>query len=71
VTKCCSDYCAKRLYKLKQREKKITVVVVKEERKQKQKTVITEDEIKAIRSSLYSFTNAKLNLITSVRRRFS
>ena len=53
VTKCCSDYCAKRLYKLKQREKKITVAVVNEERKQNQKSVITEEEIKSIQVKEY------------------
>ena len=53
VTKCCSDYCAKRLYKVKQREKKITVAVVKEESKQKPKAVITEEEIKAIQVKEY------------------
>ena len=53
VTKCCSDYCAKRLYKLNQREKKITVAVVKEERRQKPKAVITEEEIKVIQAKEY------------------
>ena len=48
VTQCCSDDCAKRLYKQKKRDEKIAQANLKTEIKQKPKAYITEDQIKLI-----------------------
>lgn len=48
VTQCCSDDCAKRYYKQKKRNEKISQVNLKNEIKQKPKAYITEDQIKLI-----------------------
>jgi excisionase family DNA binding protein len=53
VTKTCSDPCAKRLYKLKQKERKIEQAVMNEEIKQKPKAYITDEEIRAIQAKEY------------------
>jgi excisionase family DNA binding protein len=50
TSKTCSDPCAKRLYKLKQRENKIEHAMLKEEVKRKPKTFVTEAEIRAIQA---------------------
>jgi len=49
-SKTCSDPCAKRLYKLNQRDKKILQAVVKEEVKKKPSAFIDEQEIRAIQA---------------------
>jgi excisionase family DNA binding protein len=48
VTQCCSDDCAKRLYKRKKRDEKIVQANLKTEIKHKPKAFITEDQIKLI-----------------------
>ena len=53
VTKCCSDNCAKRLYKLKLKITKVEHVELKKEIKQTPKAVITEDQIKVINNNQY------------------
>ena len=53
VTKTCSDHCAKRLYKLRQKERKIEQAEVKEEIKRKPKAFITEEEIRVIQAKEY------------------
>lgn len=53
VTKTCSDACAKRLYKSKQRERKIDVAVAIEEKRRLPKAVMTEEEVKAIQAKEY------------------
>lgn len=73
VTKCCSDYCAKRLYKLKQKEQKIAQTELKTEIQRKLKAFITEDEIKAIQAK--EFLTLKeaaflLNITTLTLRRW-
>ncbi|WP_132053093.1 helix-turn-helix domain-containing protein [Pseudocnuella soli] len=50
TSKTCSDDCAKRLYKLKQRNSKIQQAEIKEEIKRKPKAFVTEDEIRAIQA---------------------
>ena len=49
-SKTCSDACAKRLYKLNQRNGKIAQAEVKAEIKRSQNALITEDEIKAMQA---------------------
>ena len=49
-SKTCSDHCAKRLYKLNQREKKIQQAVIKEEVKKKPSAFVDEREVKAIQA---------------------
>jgi excisionase family DNA binding protein len=53
TTRTCSDDCAKRLYKLKQRNSKIALSETKEEIKRKPKLLITEDEIRVIQAKEY------------------
>ena len=53
TSKTCSDDCAKRLYKLNQRNKKIAQAVLKTEIKRSPTAVITEDQIKAIQAKEY------------------
>jgi excisionase family DNA binding protein len=53
TSKTCSDDCAKRLYKLKQRNGKIAQVEVETAAKRKIKPVITEDEVKLIQVKDY------------------
>ena len=53
VTKTCSDACAKRLYKLKQRTDKICRAEIKEEIKRKPKAFVTEEQIRAIQAKEY------------------
>src|SRR5688572_22333256 len=53
VTKTCSDACAKRLYKLKQKQKKIEQAVVKEDIKRKPRVYISEEEMKTIQAKQY------------------
>jgi excisionase family DNA binding protein len=48
VTQCCSDDCAKRLYKQKKRNEKISRANLKNEIKQKPKSYITENDTKLI-----------------------
>jgi excisionase family DNA binding protein len=50
TTETCSDPCAKRFYKVKQREKTIQRVEVETMVKREAKSFITEDEIKAIQA---------------------
>jgi excisionase family DNA binding protein len=50
TTKCCSDNCSKRFYKLKIKNDKIAQADLKTEMKRKPKAFITEDEIKAIQA---------------------
>jgi excisionase family DNA binding protein len=53
TTKTCSDDCAKRFYKLKQRNSKIEQTELKEEIMRKPKAFVTEEEIKAIQAKQY------------------
>ena len=53
VTKTCSDPCAKRLYKLKQKERKIEQAEMKEEIKRKPMAFVTEEEIRAVQAKEY------------------
>jgi len=50
TTKCCSDNCSKRFYKLKIKNDKIAEANLKTEMKRKPKNFITEEEIKAIQA---------------------
>ena len=50
TTETCSDPCAKRLYKVKLREKAIQRAEVKTVVKREAKAFITEDEVKAIQA---------------------
>ena len=50
VTKCCSDDCAKRLYKLKKRNSKIAQAELKTAVKSKPEAYIKEEEIKVIQA---------------------
>jgi excisionase family DNA binding protein len=53
TSKTCSDDCAKRLYKLNQRNKKITDAELITEIKRSPKGFITEDQVKAIQAKEY------------------
>lgn len=46
----CSDSCAKRLYKLRQRDKAISLVEVETEVKRKPQAYITEGEVRVIQA---------------------
>lgn len=48
VTQCCSDACAKRLYKLKKKNEKIAQAILKTQIKQKPSAYITEEQFKVI-----------------------
>ena len=50
TTKCCSDNCSKRFYKLKIKNDKIAQTNLKTEIKRKPKNFITEEEIKVIQA---------------------
>jgi len=50
VTQCCSDACAKRFYRLKQRNSKIAQAELETEIKRRPLSFRTEEEIKAIQS---------------------
>lgn len=50
VTKCCSDDCAKRLYKLKKRDNKIAQAKLETVIKSKPESYMREEEIKAIQA---------------------
>jgi excisionase family DNA binding protein len=50
TTKCCSDNCSKRFYKLKIKNDKIAEAELKTEIKRQPKNFITEQEIKAIKA---------------------
>ena len=50
TTKCCSDNCSKRFYKLKKKNDKIAQAELKTEIKRQPKAFITEEEIKAIQA---------------------
>ena len=50
TTKCCSDNCSKRFYKLKIKNDKIAQADFKTETKRKPKNFITEEEIKSIQA---------------------
>ena len=52
-TKCCSDNCSRRFYKLKVKNDKIAQAELKTEIKRRPKTFITEEEIKAIQANQY------------------
>ena len=52
-TKCCSDDCSKRFYKLKIKNDKIAQAELKTEIKRKPKAFITEEQIKAINAKQY------------------
>ena len=52
-TKCCSDDCAKRFYKLNKRNDKIAQSELKTEIRRQPKAFITEEEIKAIQTKKY------------------
>ena len=53
VTKCCSDDCAKKFYKLKKRNDKIAQAELKTVIKKQPKAFITEEEIKVIQAKHY------------------
>ena len=53
TTKCCSDDCAKRFYKLNKRNDKIAQAELKTEIKRQPKDFITEDELKVIQAKQY------------------
>ena len=53
TTKCCSDNCSKRSYKLKIKNDKIAKADLKTEIKRKPKKFITEEEIKVINAKKY------------------
>ena len=50
TTETCSDPCAKRLYKVKQKEKAISRVKMETEVKRKPDAYITEEQVKAIQA---------------------
>ena len=50
TTKCCSDPCASRFYKLKVKNGKIAQAELKTELKRNPKNFVTEEEIKAIQA---------------------
>ena len=50
TTETCSDPCAKRLYKVKQREKAISRAKMETEVKRKPDAYITEEQVKAIQA---------------------
>jgi excisionase family DNA binding protein len=50
TTETCSDPCAKRLYKVKQRDKAISRAVAETMVKRKPQAFVTEDEVKAIQA---------------------
>jgi len=50
VTQCCSDACAKRLYKARLREKLISRAKMETEVKRKPEAYITEEQIKAMQA---------------------
>jgi len=53
TTKCCSDNCSKRFYKLKIKNDKIGKAELKTEIKRKPKAFITEEEINVIKYPLH------------------
>ena len=53
TTKCCSDECAKRFYKLKKRNDKISQAELKTEIRRRPKVFITEEEMKVIQAKRY------------------
>ena len=53
TTKCCSDNCSKRFYKLKIKNDKIAQAELKTEIKRKPKTFVTEEDIKVINAKKY------------------
>ena len=53
TTKCCSDDCAKRFYKLNKRNDKIAQAELKTEIKRQPKAFITEAEIRVIQAKQY------------------
>ena len=53
TTKCCSDNCSKRFYKLKIKNDKIAQTNLKTEIKRKPKNFITEEGIKVIQAKQY------------------
>ena len=53
TTKCCSDDCAKRFYKLNKRNDKIAQAELKTEIKRQPKAFITEDELRVIQAKQY------------------
>lgn len=50
VTQCCSDACAKRLYKLRLREKAISRAVVETEARRKPSGFVTEEQVKVVQA---------------------
>ena len=50
VTQCCSDACAKRLYKVKRRNEAVTRAKLETEVKRRPEAYITEGQIKAIQA---------------------
>lgn len=50
VTACCSDPCAKKYYKEKKRQEKISQANLKTEIQRKPKQFITEEQIKVIQA---------------------
>ena len=53
TTKCCSDDCAKRFYKLNKRNDKIARAELKTEIKRQPKAFITEDQLRVIQAKQY------------------
>ncbi len=53
TTKCCSDDCAKRFYKLNKRNDKIAQADLKTEIKRQPKAFITEEELRVIQAKQY------------------
>ena len=53
TTKCCSDDCAKRFYKLNKRNDKIAQAELKTEIRRQPKAFITENELRVIQAKQY------------------
>jgi excisionase family DNA binding protein len=63
TTKCCSDNCSKRFYKLKIKNDKIILAELKTEIKRRPNAFITEEEIKLIQAKQYLTLNEKAILL--------
>jgi len=63
TTKCCSDNCSKRFYKLKIKNDKIAKADLKTEIRRRPKNFITEEEIKVIQAKQYLTLNEKTILL--------
>ena len=63
TTKCCSDDCAKRFYKLNKRNDRIAQAELKTEIKREPKAFITEGEIKVICECSFIKLNVQSHLL--------